>query len=162
METMRRYVLPLLWVVIAAVIAASLAKMAFFSDSPGTGASGEEAPAASLSAATTVPVTRADVASTLSLPGTVRADPGRPVPATTTGEVVVVWVKNGEHVSKGSRVLQVKVPRETDPVPAPAPPLPSGAATAPSAAAPLPAPAPQQFTYHTLYAPGSGTISVRS
>lgn len=163
METVRRYVFPLIWMVVAGVIAASLAKMAFFSDAPASGAGDDAAPAASLSEASTVPVERGDVSSTLSLSGTVRPDAGRPVPATTTGEVVVVWVKNGEHVAKGSRLLQVKVPREADPeVATPAAAPAPTAATATGAPAPAPvapaAPGPQQFTYHTLHAPGSGTV----
>ncbi|GAB47487.1 efflux RND transporter periplasmic adaptor subunit [Mobilicoccus pelagius] len=169
METVRRYVFPLIWMLVFGVIAASLAKVAFFSDASAAGPQDTAAPAAALAEDSTVAVRRADVASTLSLPGTVRPDTGRVVKATTAGEVVAVWVKNGDHVDKGARILQVKVPREVDPVDAPAPaaPAPSGApagsaagsAAGAPAAAPVAAPAAApQFTYHTLHAPASGTV----
>jgi len=151
-DTVRRYVFPLLWILVLGVIAASLAKLAFFSDGPSAQAGDDAAPAADLVEESFVTVEKGDVASTLSLSGTVRPDAGRAVPARTTGEVVAVWVKNGEHVGRGSRILQVKVPREVEP---PAPPTAAPGATAPPAA---PVPQAPQFTYHNLSAPGSGTV----
>ncbi|WP_040158540.1 efflux RND transporter periplasmic adaptor subunit [Mobilicoccus massiliensis] len=160
METVRRYVFPIIWMVILAVIAASLAKIAFFPSGAQAAGGDETAPTASLAADETVPVTKADISSSLDLNGTVQPDPGTTVAATTTGEINKIWVKNGDTVNKGTWLLQVKVPKDVEPVAPPA--APSGVPGAPAApAAPVapaaPAPA-QQFTYHTLISTGSGTV----
>lgn len=162
MNVVRRYVFPLIWMIILGVIAASLAKMAFF-PSQEAAATDDGQPTASFEEYATVPVSRGDIASTMSLSATVQADPGKPVTATHAGQINKVWVENGERVGKGDRLLQVRVPKEPEPappLPAPAPAAPGAPApAAPAAQAPAPAAAgPSDFTYHTLHAPGSGTV----
>lgn len=151
MDTVRRYVFPIIWMIILGAIALALAKMAFFPSGDAAPAADDGgAPAASFDAAATVPVEKGDIASVLDLPATVRADAGKPVTAGRAGEINKVWVENGDAVDQGERLLQVRVPKE----PA-APPAPATPGAQPSAA---PA-APQEYTYHTLTAKNSGTIS---
>lgn len=160
MEFVRRWVFPVVWMVIVGVLAASMAKMAFFSD---TAASGDtEVPTAATDQMATVQVARGDVTSTLNLDGKVAADEGKQVTASHAGEVNAIFVADGDRVAKGDRILQVKVPREEAvalPVPAPAPS--DSAAAAAAAAAPAevaPAPTKVTYTFHTLHAPRAGTI----
>ncbi|UYG17446.1 hypothetical protein BRM3_03175 [Brachybacterium huguangmaarense] len=153
MEAVRRYVFPLIWMVILAVIAAALAKMAFFSSSSaddGPGAS----PAAEVDQYATVAVARGDISSSIDLSATVTPDDGTPLKASDAGEISTLWVRNGDHVVEGDKILQVRVPREEDPVPAAA----ADPAGADAAAATSTAPAEVRYRYLTLKAGSDGTI----
>ncbi|MDO5627351.1 MAG: HlyD family efflux transporter periplasmic adaptor subunit [Mobilicoccus sp.] len=153
MEAVRRYVFPIIWMIIFAVIAASLVRLAFFSNDQ-AGSGDEVYPTASIDEFAVVPVERGDIASTLVLAATVQADAGRAVPVTTAGEVVKVWASNGDTLSQGARILQVRVPRDAEPLVAP-----PGDDTedAPAPVQPPAAPVPS-WTYHDLLAPTSGTV----
>ena len=160
METLRRYVFPIVWMMIFAVIALALAKMAFFP----TGATVTEedplTPTADFDQyATAVPET-GDITSTLSLDAVVQPDAGTPVLAKHSGEITKIWVKNGDMVAKGDRILQVRVPQDPVAVESasgdPAAPGPDGE--------PLPAPAPdpapaQEYLYLNITAPEAGRIA---
>lgn len=159
----RRYVFPVLWLLIAAAIAVALTKLAFFSDAPGGGTADDgAAPTANVDEWATVSAERGDIAAALELPTTVRADAGTPLSATHAGEVVEVWVKNGDAVSRGDRILQVRVPKDVAiPEPPPAPvaetDAPAAAPTAPTVPA-APASPAVEYSYHNLTAPRGGTV----
>lgn len=115
MGVWRRWVFPSLRLVLVAVIAVALAKLAFFPD----GAESETAlqPTGSL-AQPEVPVARATIANDVTIPGTVNADPAVPVKATGTGTVDELFASVGEQVTMGQELFDIKVedaaePRET-------------------------------------------------
>ena len=160
METLRRYVFPIVWMMIFAVIALALAKMAFFP----TGATVTEedplTPTADFDQYATVVPETGDITSTLSLDAVVQPDAGTPVLAKHSGEITKIWVKNGDMVAKGDRILQVRVPQDPVAVESasgdPAAPGPDGE--------PLPAPAPdpapaQEYLYLNITAPEAGRIA---
>ncbi|GAB2537911.1 efflux RND transporter periplasmic adaptor subunit [Brachybacterium huguangmaarense] len=146
MESVRRYVFPVIWMVIIGLIAAALVKLAFFGGAPAT--ADDESPTADVGAFRTVPVGRGDIASTLDLTATVSPDEGTSVRATDAGEITSLWVKNGDAVQAGDRILQVRVEKEAAAAPV-------DPAADPAAAA---APAKPGYRYYTLTASGSGTI----
>lgn len=164
MNVLRRIVLPTLWLVVAAVIAAALVKIAFFTTE-------EEGPTAQPGVAIiegqVTTVEKVDLSSTLKLDGTVEPDPGSPLRATKTGEVNKIWRKKGDVVEEGDRILQVKVEAEPEIIEAPVPSV-DGAEGADGTGGQsgtggedAPAPAPSEPTYHyfTLRASSSGIIS---
>ncbi|MCW1803811.1 efflux RND transporter periplasmic adaptor subunit [Brachybacterium squillarum] len=170
MAALRRYVFPLFWMLILGIIAISLARLAFF---PGESSAAEEdpiSPSADFDQYATVTASREDISSTLVLPATVALDEGTPLKATAAGEINKVWVKDGDEVQEGTKILQVRVPVEADPVEVAA--TDDAAATtggtdgaedgteAEEVAAPA-APAtsaPQEYRYLTLVADGRGIV----
>ncbi len=141
-------ILNVIWLFVPLAIAISLFKMAFFS-APSSDASaptgGLEAPAIS--------VERATVANTFVVQGSVSADSGVPVRATEQGTVTEVFASNGAKVTKGDTLFEVREqtgetePRiltEGDP----------DEGTEPTYAEPEPI-----YTYYTVTAPASGTLS---
>lgn len=112
METIRRYVFPIIWMLILAVIALALAKMAFFP--AGATVSGEDplTPTAEFDQYATVLPETGDISSTMTLGALVQPDAGTPVLAKHAGEITKIWVKNGDQVEEGDRILQVRVPQE--------------------------------------------------
>lgn len=165
MEIIRRYVLPLFWLGVAALIAVALAKMAFF---PSSGPSQAEldntaAPVADVEQYATTTVTRGDIASELDLTATITPDEGTPLKARVTGDINKIWAGNGTPVSKGDRILQVRVeetppadPAEQD-APAEASDGGTGADDA-TGATPEPADPAPRYRYINLYAPADGTV----
>lgn len=151
MAALRRYVFPLFWMLILGIIAVSLARLAFF---PGESSAAEEdqiSPSADFDQYATVTASREDISSELVLPATVAPDEGTPLKATAAGEINKVWVKDGDEVQEGTKILQVRVPVEADPV--------EIAATEEGAAPAAPATsAPQEYRYLTLVADGRGIV----
>lgn len=147
MEAVRRYVFPVVWMVIFGLIAAALVRLAFFGDGSTGDPEGGATPTAQVDQYATVAVERGDIASVLTLPATVQADPASPMKATAGGEVTVLHVKNGDHVEQGDKVLEVRAPAEPTADPA-------------GADAAVPA-APAEATYHytTLRAGAAGTVT---
>ena len=170
MAALRRYVFPLFWMLILGIIAISLARLAFF---PGESGAAEEdpiSPSADFDQYATAAVSRADISSTLVLPATVAPDEGTPLKATAAGEINKVWVKDGDEVQEGTKILQVRVPVEADPVEVAAPEdaataadgtdgAEDGTAVEEVAAPAAPATsAPQEYRYLTLVADGRGIV----
>lgn len=147
MEAVRRYVFPVIWMLVLALIAAALVKLAFFSGEELSAQAEGEAPVAAVDALATVPVTRGDIASSLTLSATVEPDDGTALRAADAGEIVKIWVGNGDTVAAGDKILQV---RYEDPVEATA--VDSADPAAPAA------PAEPQVHYKTLTAPSAGKI----
>lgn len=146
MESIRRYVFPIVWMLILGLIALALIKLAFFSGDAAAQQGDGASPEANADQYAVVPVERGDIASELDLAATVRPDEGTPLKATDAGEVNAIWVRNGDHVAQGDRILQVRVPKEQQAA-APADPL-----------APAPAPEKDSYRYLTLTASADGTV----
>lgn len=183
MDALRRYVFPLLWLLIFAVIALALAKLAFFPSGATAAEEDTTTPSAEFDQFALVGAEAGDIASELALEAVVQPDPGTELLATETGEITKVWVADGDEVREGDRILQVRIPEE--PEFSAAPEVKRGAAPdtaepgaaalgaegedpapeAPVAPAPAPAPAPgpgpapeQEYRYVDLRATADGTI----
>lgn len=170
MDALRRYVFPVFWILIFAVIALALAKLAFF---PSDATAAEEdtvSPGAEFDQFALVGAESGDIASQLALEAVVQPDPGTELRATETGEINKVWVADGDEVREGDRILQVRIPEEPELSAAPELETGTGPGTTGPAAegeeqafeAPVePAPAPsveQQYRYVDLRATADGTI----
>ena len=169
MDALRRYVFPLIWMLILAVIALSLARMAFFPADASGAAEDPDVPTAEFDQYAVVPVETSDIASELALPATVQPDEGTELKATDEGEINKIWAREGDTVEKGQRILQVRVPEEPAPVDVP-PEMPAdgttgGDGTDEGGPEPIEQPAPQpeqteqQYRYLTLYANAPGKIT---
>ncbi|MHA7262523.1 efflux RND transporter periplasmic adaptor subunit [Arthrobacter sp. TMN-37] len=152
MAVLRRAVFPVAWLLIFLIIAAALVKIAFFSgaEPPSSG----EFPAAEV-LTPTVPVTVGTVANTVELTGTVAADDGVPIRSTAAGEVVFLFVGEGEDVAEGDPLFQVRTPAEVQPA-ARTEAEPEG--EEPESRTPVQAPEPV-YEYFDVAAPASGTVT---
>ncbi|NAZ77322.1 secretion protein HlyD [Kineococcus sp. T13] len=132
MGVFRTIVFPALRLLVWALIAVALLWLAF-------GRAGrEEADAAASPYAVVdppaVPVTRGDVVNTVSLQGSIQADPATTVKSTATGTVGKLRAEVGQVVEKGDPLFTVLVPVEEPPAaPAAAPVDPAAPAPAPAA-----------------------------
>lgn len=172
MAVLRRYVVPVIWMLLLGVIALALAKMAFFPSADANATQDPVTPGAEFDQYALVAAEKGDISSTLELTGTVQADEGTPLKATTTGEINKIWRTDGDTVSKGERVLQVRYTVEPDPLPEVEAEPTTGAEGAAdgeaadaadgTAAAPQPA-APTstatEYRYVNLVASASGTLT---
>lgn len=109
MKLFRRAVLPSLWLVLGAVIAASLVKIAFVDGVKG--AEQVSAPEVGFEAPV-VPAGRATVSNVVEVKGSVQADPAVPVRSTEAGTVVYLYISSGKPVAEGSPLFQVRKVRE--------------------------------------------------
>jgi membrane fusion protein, macrolide-specific efflux system len=100
----RKWVFPILRLVIFAAIAIALVKVAFFPDA----APLDPASPTGELVEPQIAVIRSSVENTVSLSGSVEADAARPIRATLAGEVTQVYVKTGHKIKKGDRVLTLK------------------------------------------------------
>lgn len=119
MAVVRRYVFPVIWMLLIGVIAVALAKMAFFPSGEAGATEETITPGAEFDEYALVAAETGDISSTLELSGTVEADEGTPLEATTSGEINKIWRHDGDRVTKGERVLQVRYPVESEPQPEP-------------------------------------------
>ncbi|MEF3404173.1 efflux RND transporter periplasmic adaptor subunit [Agromyces sp. CCNWLW203] len=113
MGVWRKWIFPTMRVVLVAVIAVALAKLAFFPDRA-------EADAETLSPTGSVvepqvAVVRGSIANDVVLTGTVNADASAPVKATGTGAVDEVFVAAGQQVVAGQKLYDIKVADEVEP-----------------------------------------------
>lgn len=109
MVVWRRWIFPILMVVILGAAAAALVKIAFFPD---------DAPAAAVEpsaqiADPVVAVQRGEVANALSLPGTIARDTSYAVRSEVDGTVTAVHVGEGQSVAAGQKLFTIK---QADPV----------------------------------------------
>ncbi|WP_106816025.1 efflux RND transporter periplasmic adaptor subunit [Microbacterium timonense] len=109
MVVWRRWIFPILMVIVLGAAAASLVKIAFFPDSTPAAAL---QPSAQISDPV-VAVERGEVANALSLPGTIARDTAYPVRAEVDGTVTAVHVGAGQSVAAGQKLFTIK---QTDPV----------------------------------------------
>ncbi|WP_394249144.1 efflux RND transporter periplasmic adaptor subunit [Arthrobacter pityocampae] len=154
MFVLRRVLLPIAWLVVFGVIAVALVKIAFF-DGVELAADAQYPTAEVMTPA--VPVGLGTVANTIKLTGTVAADDGVPVRSTAQGEVVVVFVEEGDSVEEGTALFQVREPAKIQPAPAPVEEAVDGDDDAPAPAAP--APVETVYEYYDILAPAAGRLT---
>lgn len=164
MDTLRRYVFPVIWMLILGLIAVALAKMAFFPSGGDDQAQDPLAPSADFDQYALIAVEPSDLSSELVLPAMVQPDAGTALKATSTGEITKIWRGDGDRVDLGERVLQVRYPAE--PESSEMPVVPEGEDGGEGeddveGAAPMPAPQPAEIEYRyvNLVATAAGTIS---
>ena len=144
--TVRRFIFPVLWLVVFAVIAAALFKLAFV-DGMTTDAASGEVPSAQVTTPL-IPAALGTVDNLLQVQGSVVSDPAATVKSTSDGIVDFIFVKAGDAVVKGAPLVQLKVPVETQ-VPAVSD---TDAGDGPAA------PQVQQYTYADVVATEDGTV----
>lgn len=108
MGVFRRVILPVAWLLVFAVIAVALVKIAFVDGLKPQGA--EPAPMARVETPV-VPAARATVTNTVQIKATVQSDPIVGVRSTAAGMVVHLYVEPGVAVAKGDQLFQVKSER---------------------------------------------------
>lgn len=113
MGVTRRWVFPIIRLVLVAVVAAALVKLAFFGDGPS--ASDPLQPTAELSDPT-VAVQTGTIVNDVTVSGSIVADPAAPVRATAAGVVDEVQVAVGAAVEAGATLYDIKVETPRDPV----------------------------------------------
>lgn len=101
----RRWVFPIVWIVVFAAIAAALVKIAFFPDS--SQASDPDFPSVEI-VEPQYAVARGTVSNDVTLTGSIVADAAVPIPATGSGEVREVLVSQGQQVSAGQQILLIR------------------------------------------------------
>ncbi|QEO13306.1 hypothetical protein FLP10_01895 [Agromyces intestinalis] len=109
----RRWILPTVRIVLVAVIAVALAKLAFFPDRSAEDVALQPTGTVSEPVYT---VARASVANDLTLTGTVNADSPAVVKATGTGAVDELFAAVGSQVAAGQKLYDIKVADEIEPV----------------------------------------------
>src|SRR5688500_12169003 len=116
MSVVRTIVFPVLRLLVWTVIAVALVALAFGGGSGiTTDAAGPDAPTLELTSPT-VPVGRGTVENTVTVQGTVVADPDVTVKATAAGTVRRVLVAAGSTVSAGQALLEIRSEQERPPV----------------------------------------------
>ena len=100
----RKWVFPILRILVFAIIAVALVKLAFFAD-PVT--EGGEVPTGEI-VEPQIPVAIGTIQNDVILSGSVNANPAIPVRATFGGEVREVYVKQGKSVKKGTAIMKVR------------------------------------------------------
>jgi len=113
MSAVRRWVFPIVWMVIIGAASVALVKIAFFPDT-----SAEADPTVPTGELTepVVAVARGTVTNDLELQGTVAADPAVPLKATAVGTVDDVYIQQGATVAKGDLVYDIRVETVREPV----------------------------------------------
>ncbi|GAA3295527.1 efflux RND transporter periplasmic adaptor subunit [Arthrobacter citreus] len=149
----RRYVFPVLWLVIFAVIAAALFKLAFINGLKAEAAAGGEQPGAQISTPL-VPAVLGTVTNLVQVQGSVVSDPTVNVKSTSDGTVDFLYVQPGDTVIAGAPLFQVKTLLEPEMQTAPTVRQePSDSGELP----PTPAPVPV-YTYTDVLATADGTV----
>lgn len=101
----RKWVFPILRILVFAAIAAALVKIAFFAD---LGETGDAAEPTGQIVEPQVPVALGTIQNDVTLTGTVAADAAVPIKATLTGEVREVLVSAGQHVDAGTPIVVLR------------------------------------------------------
>jgi membrane fusion protein, macrolide-specific efflux system len=109
----RKWIFPILRIVVFAAIAAALVKLAFFADTSTD--AGPAIPTGTITDPTTV-VARATIVNDVTLQGTVSADPAVPVRAVGAGTVDEIFIGQGATVNQGDVIYDIKVETPRDPV----------------------------------------------
>ncbi|MDN3904062.1 secretion protein HlyD [Arthrobacter sp. YD2] len=142
MAAVRRYVFPILWLVVFAVIAAALFKLAFIDGMRADAAAVGEQPSAQLTTPL-VPAALGTVTNLVAVQGSVISDPLVSVRSTAEGTVEFIYVEAGQNVLKGEPLFQVKTLLEL--------PEPVGDEPGPAA--------PPAYAYNDVVATAAGTVA---
>jgi macrolide-specific efflux system membrane fusion protein len=110
---MRKWVFPILRLVVIMAIAVALVKLAFFAD---TAEAQDPAQPTGQVVEPTVPVALGTITNDVTLPGSVSADAAIPVKAVAAGTVDDIFVAAGDTVSGGDPIYDIKVETVRDPV----------------------------------------------
>ena len=152
MRVLRRIVFPILWLLLIAVIAAALVKLAFFDGLQQENT--QLVPEAQIQAPV-VETAVGTVTNTVELQGAVQEDPAVPVRATAAGKVVYFFVSEGAQVAAGDQLFQIRTEVPADPAEIVQPETTKeGEEAAPPAAPPAPV-----YTYTDVVAPSAGTLN---
>lgn len=138
---MRKWVFPIVRIVLVAVIAVALVKVAFFPDS--TEVADPAVPTGQITEPR-YPVALGTITNDVTIKATVSADPAVPIKATAIGTVDDVFIPQGSSVNAGDAIFDIKVTIERDP----------RAATAEDGT-----PLPPIYRYEKVLAPASGVVS---
>lgn len=113
MTVARKWVFPIIRILLVAVVAIALMKLAFFPDS--AEATDPASPTGQI-VEPQIPVSLGTITNDVTLPGTVNADPAVPVKAVAAGTVDEVFVAAGQTVATGDVLYDIKVETVRDPV----------------------------------------------
>jgi macrolide-specific efflux system membrane fusion protein len=118
MGVWRKWIFPILRLLVFTAVAVALVKIAFFADT-----SNEDGPAVPTGSITdpVVAVSRGSVVNDVAVQGTVAADPAVAVKAVAVGSVDEVFVQQGATVTQGDPLYDIKVETPRDPVETTAP-----------------------------------------
>lgn len=108
----RTWVFPILRILLVALVAAALIKLAFFPDRPADAS--PAIPTGTIVEPTTV-AALGTITNDVVVSATVSADPALPMKATAAGTVNKIFITQGANVNQGDVVFDVKVPIERDP-----------------------------------------------
>lgn len=108
----RTWVFPILRILLVALVAAALIKLAFFPDRPADAS--PAVPTGTIVEPTTV-ASLGTITNDVIVSATVAADPAVPMKATAAGTVNKIFIAQGASVNQGDVVFDVKVPIERDP-----------------------------------------------
>ncbi|WP_174845115.1 efflux RND transporter periplasmic adaptor subunit [Cryobacterium suzukii] len=113
MNIARKWVFPILRLIVIAAIAVALVKLAFYPD-----AAVERNPAepTGVIVEPQVPVGLGTISNDVTLPGTVSADPAVAVKATAIGTVDEIFIAVGQTVNKDDKIYDIRVETIKDPV----------------------------------------------
>lgn len=145
MGAVRRWVFPIVWMIIIGAASIALVKIAFFPD--GAAEADPTLPTGELTEPTVV-VGRGTVTNDLTLQGTVAADPAVAVKATAAGTVDDVYVEQGTAVATGDLLYDIRVETPRDPV----------ETTGPDGVVSVSQP-PPAVRFERVYAPAPGVLS---
>lgn len=113
MGVWRKWIFPILRIVVFALIAAALVKLAFFADP--SGSDGPAVPTGTITDPVYV-VTSGTVRNEVKLTGTIESDPAKPVKAVAAGTVDELFVGQGASVTQGDQLYDIKVETPRDPI----------------------------------------------
>ena len=113
MSVARKWVFPIIRLVIIAAVAVALVKLAFFPDSA---EANDPAQPTGQIVEPQVAVALGTITNDVTLPGTINADPAVPVKAIAAGAIDEVFVAAGQVVSMGDKLYDIKVETPRDPV----------------------------------------------
>lgn len=145
MGAVRRWVFPIVWMVIIGAAAVALVKIAFFPD--GAAEADPTVPTGEITEPTVV-VGRGTITNDLILQGTVAADPAVPLKATAAGTVDDVYIQQGATVASGDLIYDIRVETPRDPV----------ETTNPDGTVSVTQPEPA-VRFERVYAPAAGVLS---
>lgn len=113
MSVARKWVFPIIRLVIIAAVAVALVKLAFFPDSA---EANDPAQPTGQIVEPQVAVALGTITNDVTLPGTINADPAVPVKAIAAGAVDEVFVAAGQAVTAGDKLYDIRVETPRDPV----------------------------------------------
>ena len=113
MNIARKWVFPILRLIVIAAIAVALVKLAFY---PDNAVDSNPAEPTGVIVEPQIPVALGTISNDVTVPGTVSADPAVPVKATAVGTVDEIFIAAGQAVNKDDKIYDIRVETIQDPV----------------------------------------------